>query len=103
MSENKKFLNRLLPNNPDNPSLKEAPVLTYRNNLPHFQPLCATFFITFRLKGSIPIAVLNQLRVQKEQLLKAASDNEAEKYKAHKRIFKLTDDYLEAPTYNTGI
>ncbi len=34
----------------------------YRRHLPHFQPPGAILFITFRLKGSLPRAVLDELR-----------------------------------------
>jgi putative transposase len=34
--------------------------LLYRRNLPHFQPIGGTFFITFRLAGSLPQAVLRR-------------------------------------------
>jgi len=33
----------------------------YRKNLPHIQPPGATLFVTFRLAGSIPAAVQQQL------------------------------------------
>jgi putative transposase len=36
----------------------------YHRNLPHYQPEHATFFVSFRLAGSIPIAVLRQLAVE---------------------------------------
>ena len=36
----------------------------YHRNLPHYQPEQATLFVTFRLTGSIPIAVHCQLAVQ---------------------------------------
>jgi putative transposase len=34
--------------------------LLYQRNLPHFQPLGGTFFVTFRLAGSLPQAVLRK-------------------------------------------
>jgi putative transposase len=34
--------------------------LLYQRNLPHFQPIGGTFFITFRLAGSLPRAVLRR-------------------------------------------
>src|SRR5690348_8843582 len=34
--------------------------LLYQRNLPHFQPIRGTFFITFRLAGSLPQAVLRR-------------------------------------------
>ena len=33
----------------------------YKRNLPHYQPPGATFFITFRLYGSLPFVVIQQL------------------------------------------
>src|SRR5687767_9032442 len=34
----------------------------YRRKLPHIQPGNATFFVTYRLHGSMPGAILNSLR-----------------------------------------
>lgn len=34
----------------------------YRRKLPHFQPISAMFFITFRLFGSIPMEVLEEIK-----------------------------------------
>ncbi|MBK8655221.1 MAG: hypothetical protein IPN20_15245 [Haliscomenobacter sp.] len=39
----------------------------YRRNLPHFQPVGAAFFVTFRLQDSVPVAMLNQLRQEFEE------------------------------------
>ena len=39
----------------------------YRRNLPHIQPPGATFFVTFRLAGSLPQAVLSQWQKEKQQ------------------------------------
>jgi len=41
-----------------------APELIYRRNLPHIRPSGGTFFITFRLVGSIPPAVLADLHAE---------------------------------------
>jgi len=49
----------------------------YQRHLPHFQPSGATLFVTFRLKGSIPQAVLDQLiaeRSRSEAALSVVSD-----------------------------
>jgi REP element-mobilizing transposase RayT len=46
-----------------------APALIYRRNLPHIQPPGATFFVTFRLVGSIPAAVLAALHAEAERIL----------------------------------
>ena len=50
----------------------------YKRHLPHFQPAGATLFITFRLAGSIPVEVM-------EQLLEGARKVETE-------LDKMTDD-----------
>ncbi len=39
----------------------------YRRNLPHLQPLGATFFITFRLAGTLPRWLLQQWAQEKRQ------------------------------------
>ncbi len=53
------------------------PEAFYRRNLPHFVPPGATFFITFRLAGSIPQHILAGLKAELEQRqaeLERASD-----------------------------
>jgi hypothetical protein len=42
--------------------------LFYRRHLPHIQPPGATLFVTFRLAGSIPAEVLQQLRAEAERV-----------------------------------
>ena len=42
--------------------------LLYRRNLPHIQVPGATIFVTFRLDGSIPEAVLERWRTEKKLL-----------------------------------
>jgi REP element-mobilizing transposase RayT len=42
--------------------------LFYRRHLPHIQPPGATLFITFRLAGSIPTEVLQELRAEAERV-----------------------------------
>jgi putative transposase len=39
----------------------------YRRHLPHWQPREAVFFVTFRLKGSLPLAVMAALQAQRAQ------------------------------------
>ena len=36
--------------------------IEYRRNLPHFQPPDATFFVTFRLYGTLPVSVIKELK-----------------------------------------
>jgi REP element-mobilizing transposase RayT len=44
----------------------------YRRHLPHWQPLCATVFVTFRLADSLPQAVIDRLRDEREADLRKA-------------------------------
>ncbi len=39
----------------------------YRRNLPHWQPAGATLFITFRLAGSPPRAVIDELQAERDR------------------------------------
>jgi putative transposase len=57
----------------------------YRRNLPHFQPAGGTFFITFRLAGSIPRAVLERWRVEHAASLRALKLQEIEEQNAQSR------------------
>ncbi len=72
--------------------------LFYQRNLPHWQPVAASFFVTTRLHGSIPMTILKQLREQKEQLLaEATATGDKERiYNAQKRHFKLYDEALDS-------
>lgn len=74
----------------------------YRRNLPHIQPPGATFFITTRLHGSLPIEVILRLRDESErrlQIIEATADP-AEKtellYREERRYFGRFDDWLDA-------
>jgi REP element-mobilizing transposase RayT len=59
----------------------------YRRNLPHFQPPGATFFVTFRLAGSIPQNVVRQWNREREWLAHLARTN-ATHYDRVKRDFE---------------
>lgn len=48
----------------------------HRRNLPHIYVPNSTYFITFRLKGSIPQIQLKQLFAWKENLKQAKDKNE---------------------------
>lgn len=39
----------------------------YRRHLPHWQPAGATFFVTFRLKGSLSSEIIKALQLEREQ------------------------------------
>jgi putative transposase len=79
----------------------------YRRNLPHIYPIGVTFFITFRLKGSLPLGVLEKMKEDKDFKIREISQNihltsaqkEDEIYKEEKRFFARYDKALE--TYST--
>lgn len=62
----------------------------YRRNLPHTHPSGATFFVTFRLAGSLPAEVIERLRqelTEEERQLRARLSGSAlrcERYKLQK-------------------
>jgi len=67
----------------------------YERNLPHWHPTGATLFITFRLKDSIPRAVLDDLKLQNQLLQKEITDKES-LYTAQKKYFGIFDKRLDA-------
>ncbi len=65
----------------------------YRRNLPHILPIGATFFITFRLYGSLPVAVLKKINDKyEEKIKKAYSDKEDFK---QERLDAIELEYFE--------
>jgi hypothetical protein len=36
----------------------------YTSNLPHFTPIGGTFFVTFRVKDTLPVAMMKGMRLQ---------------------------------------
>lgn len=74
----------------------------YGRNLPHLQPGGGCFFVTFRLKDSIPLIKLAQLK-EKYENLQVTKRNQAIQYKLQKRFFGEYDQLLDAiesgPTY----
>ncbi|MBC8184133.1 transposase [candidate division KSB1 bacterium] len=73
----------------------------YRRKLPHFQPVEAVLFITFRLVGSLPSHVIDKLEQEKnrmEKMLGKVDDPEIWKelrYEQQKRWFAKYDNYLD--------
>ena len=73
----------------------------YQRNLPHFHPPGATIFITFRLAGSLPYAILK--RLNRELLIaKNNLNNNTDvgvknqiKINLQKRLFKKFDEALD--------
>ena len=51
---------------------KTQPInIFYRRRLPHYQPSVATYFVTYRLLGSLPVEVIMQLKEEMELLEKS--------------------------------
>lgn len=80
----------------------------YRSRLPHIVPPYATFFITFRLAGSLPASIVYSLKAKYEKLTNDRDgENQEEKElrlsKLRKSYFKEFDDQLDkkgsGPTY----
>jgi len=75
----------------------------YYRKLPHFQPAETTFFVTFRLAGSVPMEKLRQLRENYELAHRSILEREDLtvrerydlKYAEQKRHFAATDDFLD--------
>ena len=80
---------------------------SYHRRLPHIQPEGATFFVTSRLAGSVPLEVIEKLHRERDhmdaELAKIADRHErAEKaYLASRRLFGKWDKALD--TSATGI
>ena len=74
----------------------------YRRNLPHYHPANATFFVTFRLAGSLPseaIVRLKEERVRDEESLLKIEDETVRKKKMaeqHERYFNKFDEMLDS-------
>ena len=75
--------------------------LFYRYHLPHYQPPGATLFVTFRLAGSIPRAVLAELLAERERVdatLARISDPAERRQRVdweNRRLFGLWDTALD--------
>lgn len=73
----------------------------YRRNLPHIHPQDALFFITFRLHGSLPAHIIEQLRTEylaEERRLKTQYQGGtwlAQRHKMQEKHFGKYDDYLD--------
>jgi putative transposase len=70
----------------------------YQRHLPHYQPPDAKLFITFRLAGSIPQAVIEQLEQEAERIVETISsdgDRSSAINVQEKRMFGRWDKYLD--------
>jgi putative transposase len=75
----------------------------YRRKLPHIQPAEATFFVTFRLAGSMPIDAIRRIRENYDLTVRGIINQhdltEKERrelqYAEQKRLFASTDEILD--------
>ena len=72
----------------------------YRRHLPHIQPAGATFFVTCRLAGSLPLPVQEALRSEAERISRELANISDEPirtqqaYLSHRRLFGRWDTAL---------
>lgn len=77
------------------------PVKTnYRRDLPHIQPIGGTFFVTYRLKDTLPRAVAEQFKLEKQARYRQIRESEDETlkqrlYEEQKRQFARYDGFLD--------
>jgi REP element-mobilizing transposase RayT len=77
----------------------------YHRHLPHYHPPEATLFVTFRLKGSLPASVVEELRQEESIRLKRADSNASVEGttsgdpKAIDEQFNRFDVFLDAGVY----
>lgn len=76
----------------------------YHRHLPHWQPVHAIFFVTFRLKGSLPLEVIQALQEEQERekknLAKLPKEEQGEQdYLDERRHFGKWDDLLDKAAF----
>jgi REP-associated tyrosine transposase len=72
----------------------------YYRNLPHWHPPGRAIFLTWNLYGSLPKAVINQLRITRHKLFLLAQDQEdnnsaARHLREYKKLFAKVDTILD--------
>ena len=72
----------------------------YHRHLPHWQPTGATFFVTFRLKGTLPFEVIQALKEERERekkdVTKLPKDERIKQnYLDERRYFGKWDNLLD--------
>ena len=74
---------------------------SYERNLPHIQPPGAILFVTFRLAGSLPTAVLQRLREEADRIeaeltvIEDEQERAQRSYREHHRLFGKWDTHLD--------
>lgn len=72
----------------------------YRRHLPHWHPQSAVFFVTFRLKGSLPYEIIESLRQERERAkmdLQKLPESERvhQDTRDEQRYFETWENYLD--------
>lgn len=73
----------------------------YFRNLPHLQYVGATFFVTFRLKGSLPASIMQHLVAERNRAIQILNKQNIENiadeiYREQKRYFARIERTLDA-------
>jgi putative transposase len=68
----------------------------YRRNLPHIHPETSPLFVTLRQANSLPLEILRQLKLEREQEFKlAASRSRTIIPEIEQEYFRCYDDWLD--------
>ncbi|EMI46808.1 transposase [Rhodopirellula sp. SWK7] len=69
----------------------------HRRSLPHWFKPGAAYFVTYRLSGTLPVSVVEELKATKDRLLKARWRRPFLEHRrhAHKVLFSQYDKYLD--------
>lgn len=73
----------------------------YIRNLPHWHPAGKSVFLTWRLHGSLPQTVINQMRMTRQRLREQRERNEGgsnERLREYKKLFARVDAILDRAT-----
>lgn len=67
----------------------------YDRNLPHLIPLGATFFVTFRLHGSLPKSIIDSLKYKRDRDLQAVTFNKnLSSEERHQKLIDIDRQYF---------
>jgi REP element-mobilizing transposase RayT len=75
--------------------------LYYERNLPHYQPPGATLFVTFRLAGSLPLHIIQELKEEAERVevelakITDKQEQDRKRYDEQRRYFGKFDAFLD--------
>jgi putative transposase len=73
----------------------------YHRNLPHWHPSGRSIFVTWRLYGSLPANVINELKIRRQHLKKiqeAGSVDSNTRIREYKKLFARVDAILDKAT-----